>query len=44
MREMGELTAAGSGEALLRKDLPAWQKNYTSDDYTDYTWHCPTVR
>src|SRR5262249_27943473 len=20
------------------------QKNYTSDDYTDYTWHCPTVR
>jgi aminobenzoyl-glutamate utilization protein B len=44
MREMGELIAPEAAEALLRKDLPAWQKNYTSDDYTDYTWHCPTVR
>jgi aminobenzoyl-glutamate utilization protein B len=24
--------------------LPAWQKHFTSDDYTDYTWHAPTVR
>jgi len=44
MAEMGELTAPEEAEALLRHELPAWQKNYTSDDYTDYTWHCPTVR
>jgi aminobenzoyl-glutamate utilization protein B len=31
-------------EARLRATLPPWQKNYTSDDYTDYTWHCPTAR
>ncbi|MEZ4506626.1 MAG: hypothetical protein R2848_12465 [Thermomicrobiales bacterium] len=24
--------------------LPSWQKNFTSDDYVDYTWHAPTVR
>ena len=28
----------------MRAILPPWQKNYTSDDYTDYTWHCPTAR
>jgi aminobenzoyl-glutamate utilization protein B len=44
MREMGELIPPEEAEALVRRDLPAWQKNYTSDDYTDYTWHCPTVR
>lgn len=31
-------------ERELRKQMPAWQKYLTSDDYTDYTWHCPTVR
>jgi len=31
-------------EAYLRRSLPAWQLNYTSDDYVDYTWHAPTVR
>jgi aminobenzoyl-glutamate utilization protein B len=31
-------------EAATRKLLPEWQKNFTSDDYTDYTWHAPTVR
>jgi aminobenzoyl-glutamate utilization protein B len=31
-------------EAYLRRALPAWQQNYTSDDYVDYTWHAPTVR
>ncbi|QEX21489.1 hypothetical protein FRZ61_14150 [Hypericibacter adhaerens] len=31
-------------EARMRAILPPWQKNYTSDDYTDYTWHCPTAR
>ena len=31
-------------EAHLRLGLPAWQLNFTSDDYVDYTWHAPTVR
>ena len=31
-------------EASIRKILPPWQKNYTSDDYVDYTWHAPTAR
>jgi aminobenzoyl-glutamate utilization protein B len=31
-------------EARLRRALPEWQTNYTSDDYVDYTWHAPTVR
>ncbi len=31
-------------EANLRRSLPAWQLNFTSDDYVDYTWHAPTVR
>jgi aminobenzoyl-glutamate utilization protein B len=31
-------------EAHLRRGLPSWQLNFTSDDYVDYTWHAPTVR
>jgi aminobenzoyl-glutamate utilization protein B len=31
-------------EARLRRAMPEWQTNYTSDDYVDYTWHAPTVR
>ena len=31
-------------ERLLRQDLPPTQLNSTSDDYTEYCWHCPTVR
>jgi aminobenzoyl-glutamate utilization protein B len=31
-------------ESELRRGLPEWQKNFTSDDYVDYTWHAPTVR
>jgi aminobenzoyl-glutamate utilization protein B len=41
---MGELTTPAEGEALLRGEMPPWQKSYTSDDYTEYTWHAPTVR
>ncbi len=33
-----------TAESVLRKDLPAWQLNSTSDDYTDMTWHAPTAR
>ncbi len=31
-------------ELILRQDLPPSQKNFTSDDYTEYCWHAPTVR
>jgi aminobenzoyl-glutamate utilization protein B len=31
-------------EAELRRMLPEWQQYLTSDDYTEYTWHCPTAR
>ena len=31
-------------EAELRENLPPSQKNFTSDDYTEYCWHAPTVR
>lgn len=31
-------------EEKLRKVLPEWQKNFTSDDYTEFCWHAPTVR
>jgi aminobenzoyl-glutamate utilization protein B len=42
--ELERLITPQDGEAALRANLPAWQKNYTSDDYVEYTWHCPTVR
>jgi aminobenzoyl-glutamate utilization protein B len=31
-------------ERQLRGMVPAWQQYLTSDDYTEYCWHCPTVR
>ena len=31
-------------EEQLRAMMPAWQQFLTSDDYTEYCWHCPTVR
>ncbi|MCR9255316.1 MAG: amidohydrolase [Alphaproteobacteria bacterium] len=42
--ELERLIPPREGEAKLRTILPSWQKNYTSDDYVDYTWHTPTVR
>lgn len=38
------LTTPQEYEAGLRRALPEWQRNFTSDDYVDYTWHAPTVR
>ncbi|MEM7206260.1 MAG: amidohydrolase [Pseudomonadota bacterium] len=38
------LIAPQDAERELRKQLPEWQKNFTSDDYTEYCWHAPTVR
>ena len=42
--EILRLCTPQDAEAALRAHLPPWQKNYTSDDYTDWTWHCPTSR
>lgn len=39
-----QLTPPHEYEAATRALLPAWQKNFTSDDYVEYTWHAPTVR
>jgi aminobenzoyl-glutamate utilization protein B len=39
-----QLTTPQDYEASQREVLPPWQKNYTSDDYVDYTWHAPTAR
>ena len=33
-----------AAETILRHDLPPSQRNSTSDDYTDMTWHAPTAR
>lgn len=42
--ENEKLTDPADYEAMLRRALPAWQSNFTSDDYVDYTWHAPLVR
>lgn len=39
-----ELHDPEEAEAKIRQLLPPWQRNYTADDYVEYTWHCPTVR
>lgn len=38
------LIAPQDAEAILRRDLPPNQRNSTSDDYTDMSWHTPTAR
>lgn len=39
-----ELIDPQTAESQLRADLPSWQLNSTSDDYTEMTWHAPTAR
>ena len=39
-----ELVDPREAEAAVRRMLPAGQTHFTSDDYTEYTWHCPTAR
>jgi aminobenzoyl-glutamate utilization protein B len=39
-----QLIPPQEAELELRKQLPEWQKNFTSDDYTEFCWHAPTVR
>jgi aminobenzoyl-glutamate utilization protein B len=41
---MSELLPPEGYEAHVRAEIPAWQSHYTSDDYTEYTWHAPTAR
>jgi aminobenzoyl-glutamate utilization protein B len=38
------LMSPQDAETILRLDLPPIQRNSTSDDYTDMTWHTPTAR
>lgn len=39
-----QLTSPQDAEAQLRQTLPPSQHRFTSDDYTEYCWHAPTVR
>jgi len=42
--ETEELIEPQEAERRLRELMPAWQSNWTSDDYTEMTWYAPTVR
>ncbi|WP_119388835.1 amidohydrolase [Taklimakanibacter lacteus] len=42
--EIEQLITPQEAERKIRATIPAWQTHYTSDDYTDMTWHAPTVR
>jgi aminobenzoyl-glutamate utilization protein B len=42
--ETQQLIAPWDAEERLRTYLPAWQRNWTSDDYVEMTWYAPTVR
>ena len=42
--EIERLIDPEEAEKKIRAEIPAWQTHYTSDDYTDMTWHAPTVR
>jgi aminobenzoyl-glutamate utilization protein B len=39
-----QLVPPREAELRLRADLPSWQTHFTSDDYTDMTWHAPAMR
>ena len=39
-----ELISPQEAEAKVRSILPSTQRHFTSDDYTEYCWHAPTVR
>ena len=44
LAETEQLISPQDSEAELRKELPDWQEHFTSDDYTEFCWHAPTVR
>ena len=39
-----ELIDPQSAERLLREQMPAWQRNWTSDDYVEMSHYAPLVR
>ena len=39
-----ELIEPEAAEQELRRLIPPWQEHFTSDDYTEFCWHAPTVR
>jgi len=41
---ISELIDPEEAEARIRATLPPSQRHFTSDDYTEYCWHAPTVR
>lgn len=41
---ISELIEPEEAEARIRATLPPSQRHFTSDDYTEYCWHAPTVR
>jgi len=43
-RECQTLLTPQKYEAMRRRILPSWVRNFTSDDYVEYTWHAPTAR
>ncbi len=42
--ELSQFVSPEEAERRVRRQIPAWQTHYTSDDYTDMTWFAPTVR
>ena len=44
LEETEQLISPQASETELRRQLPEWQEHFTSDDYTEYCWHTPTVR
>ena len=38
-----KLTPPDEGERMWRKPIPNHQTHHGSDDYVEFTWHCPTV-
>jgi aminobenzoyl-glutamate utilization protein B len=44
LADIERLTPPQEAEAALRRMLPPIQEHFTSDDYTEYCWHAPTVR
>jgi aminobenzoyl-glutamate utilization protein B len=39
-----ELVEPQEAERRLRRLLPSWQRNWTSDDYVEMSWYAPTAR
>ncbi|WP_353987102.1 amidohydrolase [Ruicaihuangia caeni] len=44
LTETEQLITPQEAERLLREEMPAWQRNWTSDDYVEMTHYAPTVR